>query len=144
MKMHTTCHIISTIFHREAGALITGNQIGYDKSRIDFSIEDYDIEKIKEYIEIANQEIQKELDVSVSYMKREEALKDSSLVKLANALPPAVENLRIVTIGDVENPLDRQADGGTHVKNTKEIGKVEFLKSENKGKSNRRVYFKLS
>jgi len=59
------------------------------------------------------------------------------VVKLAGAMPPSVEMLRIVQIWDV----DTQADGGVHVKNTKEIGKVTGLKTENKGKNNRRLYF---
>jgi len=69
----------------------------------------------------------------------EQALKDKSLFKLANKLPPTVKNLRIVDIvGCV-----READGGTHVKSLKEVGKISFLKADNKGKNNRRVYFKL-
>jgi Ser-tRNA(Ala) deacylase AlaX len=61
------------------------------------------------------------------------------VVKLAAALPPDVKMLRIVEI----EGIDRQADGGCHVRNLKEIGAIEFLKAENKGKRNRRVYFKL-
>jgi Ser-tRNA(Ala) deacylase AlaX len=61
------------------------------------------------------------------------------MVKLAGTLPPEVRELRIVKIGDV----DEQADGGVHVANTREIGKIVFLGAENKGKTNRRVYFSL-
>ena len=62
------------------------------------------------------------------------------LVKLANAMPPTLDTLRIVQIGDV----DTQADGGVHVRNTKEIRRVVGNSVENKGKSNRRVYFTVS
>ncbi len=61
------------------------------------------------------------------------------MVKLANALPPEVHELRIVQIGDV----DMQADGGPHVSKTGEIGKIEILSLENKGKNNRRLYYSL-
>ena len=70
-------------------------------------------------------------------MKRGEALKIPDMVKLANKMPPDVEILRIVEIEGV----DKQADGGCHVNSLKEIGEIEILKIENKGKSNRRVYF---
>jgi len=72
-------------------------------------------------------------------MKREEALRTPGFVKLADALPPAVAELRIVQIGEI----DTQADGGVHVKNTSEIGEIVVNKIENKGKSNRRLYFSL-
>ena len=72
-------------------------------------------------------------------MPREEAIKIPDIVKLASALPPNIETLRIVKIGDI----DMQADGGTHVKNTSEIGTIKLLKLENKGKSNRRAYYAL-
>jgi len=77
------------------------------------------------------------VEVRTFFMKREEALASPGFVKLAKAMPPALEMLRIVQIGDV----DTQADGGVHVKNTGEIGRVKGLKTENKGKSNRRLYF---
>jgi len=66
-------------------------------------------------------------------------MKIPGIVKMAEAFPPEVTRLRIVEIVGV----DKQADGGTHVKNLKEVGQIEFLKAENKGKNNRRVYFRL-
>ncbi len=70
-------------------------------------------------------------------MPREEALKIPDMIKLANKMPPEVEELRIV---DLEG-IDAQADGGPHIKSLKEIGKIEILKVDNKGKNNRRVYY---
>ncbi len=139
MKMHTTAHIISTIINRETGALITGNQLGLEKSRIDFNLENFDRDAFAKYIEMANKVISRNLDVTVSYMPRAEVEADPKLCKLAKGLPPGVETLRMVKIGDV----DIQPDGGTHVKNTSEIGKVELVKLENKGKNNRRLYFTI-
>ena len=139
MKLHTTAHLLAAIFHNKAGALITGGSIEPDKARMDFSLEDFDREKVDEYCNLANKLIQKDAPVKVSYMKREEALKIPDMVKLANKMPPEVDTLRIVEI----EGIDRQADGGCHVNSLKEIGKIEILKLENKGKSNRRVYYSV-
>jgi misacylated tRNA(Ala) deacylase len=139
MRMHTAAHILSAVFHKEAGALITGNQLDLEKSRIDFDLENFDREKISVYTQTANDLIRKELPVIVSYMDRSDAEKEPSLFKLAKELPASIKNLRVVAIGD----YDKQADGGTHVKNVKEVGTIEIVKAENKGKSNRRIYFVL-
>ena len=137
MRMHTSAHILSAVVNREAGALITGNQISPDQSRVDFSLDDFDKGKMSSYVEKVNEAVSRGLEVKTYFMKREEALANPGFVKLANAMPPAVDMLRIVEIGDV----DTQADGGVHVRNTLEIGKVVGLRTENKGKSNRRLYF---
>ncbi len=137
MKMHTSAHILSSVVNRETGALITGNQISPDESRVDFNLEDFSKERISDYVGKTNDAAARGLEVKTFFMKREEALAKPGFVKLANAMPPSLEVLRIVQIGDV----DTQADGGVHVKNTREIGKVVGLKTENKGKSNRRLYF---
>jgi len=137
MRMHTSAHILSAVVNRESGALITGNQISPDQSRVDFNLDDFDKGKMTSYIDKVNEAVDRGLDVRTYFMKRDEALANPGFVKLANAMPPSVDMLRIVEIGDV----DTQADGGVHVKNTREIGKVVGLKTENKGKSNRRLYF---
>ena len=72
-------------------------------------------------------------------MPREEALKIPGVIKLASVMPPEVSELRIVEIPDI----DLQADGGTQVKNTSEIGNISLVSVENKGKNNRRMYFTL-
>lgn len=139
MRSHTTAHILSAVVHRETGALITGNQIAPVESRIDFSLEAFDREKFGGYVKMANEAAASGAEVTSFFMKREEALNTPGLVKLADALPPEVDELRVVKIGDI----DTQADGGVHVKNTREIGEIVVNKIENKGKSNRRLYFSL-
>ena len=139
MRMHTTAHLLSAIVHNKTGALITGSDLDADKSRIDFSLENFDRSQIDEFLKMANSIVQKDLPVRVSFMKREEAMKIPGMVKLAGAMPPDVDELRIVEIEGV----DKQADGGTHVKSLKGIGVIEILKVENKGKSNRRIYYDL-
>lgn len=139
MRMHTSAHLLSSIFLKETGALITGNQIEAEKSRIDFSLDNFDREKMLAHCAQANDAIAKNPPVKTYFMKREEALKIPAVVKLANAAPPDVRELRIVEI----EGIDVQADGGPHIKNLGEIGKIEPLKFENKGKSNRRLYFTI-
>ncbi len=137
MRMHTSAHMLSAVVNGETGALITGNQIGPDESRVDFNLEDFDRSKMTYYIDKVNEAAKRELDVKTFFMKREEALATPGFVKLANAMPPSLDVLRIVQIGDV----DTQADGGVHVRNTREIGRLVGLRTENKGKNNRRMYF---
>jgi len=139
MRMHTCAHLLSAIFHKQTGALITGNQIEPDKSRIDFSLDDFDREKMLVYCNQANEAVAKNPSVKTYFMNREEALKIPGITKLASVMPPALKELRIVEI----EGYDLQADGGVHVRKLGEIGKIEPLKFENKGKSNRRMYFTI-
>ena len=139
MRMHTSAHLLSAIFNKRTGALITGNQIEPDKSRVDFSLEDFDRERMLSYCSEANEAVAKNPPVKTYFMKREEALKIPGITKLATAAPPDLQELRIVEI----EGYDTQADGGVHVKNLGEIVKIDPLKFENKGKSNRRLYFTI-
>jgi Ser-tRNA(Ala) deacylase AlaX len=139
MRMHTSAHLLSSIFNKETGALITGNQIEPDKSRIDFSLENFDREKMLLLCQQANDAIVKNPPVKTYFMQREEAMKIPGIIKLAAAAPPDVKELRIVEI----EGYDIQADGGVHVKSLGEISKIDPLKFENKGKSNRRLYFTI-
>lgn len=139
MRMHTTAHALSAVFKREAGALITGNQIKPEESRIDFSLENLDKEVMLSFVGEVNEAVQRNLPVKTYFLPRGEALKIPDIIKLAGAAPPDIETFRIVEI----EGLDIQADGGVHVKNLGEIKKVIPVKFENKGKSNRRMYFTL-
>jgi misacylated tRNA(Ala) deacylase len=139
MRSHTAAHTLAAILYREDMVLITGNQIEMDKIRFDFNLAQFDAEFLKSRIERANAAMKEGHAVKISSMKREDAFKIPEIVKLASALPPAIDVLRIVEIEGV----DIQADGGCHVANTSEVGEIEFVKAENKGKENRRVYFRL-
>lgn len=139
MRMHTAAHILSAVINKETGALITGNQLGTDKSRIDFDLENFDRDKIKEYFQKANEIVTKAIPVKFHFMRREQAMEIPDVVKLAKALPPQISELRLVEIEGV----DLQADGGTQVGNTSEIGTIELVGIENKGKNNRRVYYRV-
>ncbi len=137
MRMHTAAHLLSAVFYRELNALITGNQLQVDKSRIDFSVEKFDRDLITSLVAKANELIKNDSNVKIYFVKRSEAMKEPGLVKLAEAQPPEVEELRVVEI----EGIDKQFDGGPHVSRLSEIGQIEILKLENKGKTNRRIYY---
>ncbi|MCD4767349.1 MAG: alanyl-tRNA editing protein [Methanosarcinales archaeon] len=139
MKYHTACHILSAIIHNETGAQISGNQLGEEKTRVDFSLENFDRKQIQSYEAKVNGIIDQSLPVSIEILPRDEAFRIPSVVKLKDAFPPEIEEIRVITISGV----DRQACGGTHVANTCEIPHIDIFKAENKGKNNRRVYFRF-
>ncbi len=139
MRMHTALHALISIMNEKYGVLVTGNKISPERSRVDVNLEKPDKELVREAIEETNRILSEGLPVKIYYLPREEAMKIPGIVKLANALPPSVDRLRIVEIEGV----DIQADGGPHVANTKEVGKIIFLTLENKGRNNRRIHFTL-
>ena len=140
MRMHTAGHLLSALFYSEAKCLITGNQIDVERSRMDFSLEVFDRSQIEGFVNEANRLIANDAPVKSYFLDRSEALKIPDMVKLAEAAPPVEEQLRIVEIAGI----DRQADGGLHVAQLKEIGRIELLKLENKGKTNRRLYYDVT
>ncbi len=140
MQSHTAAHVLASLLNQGTGALITGNQLEVDHVRFDFSLENYDRAVLETYLARANALFGTEVPVKWYELPREEAMKIPGVVKMAGAFPPDLPSLRIVEIVGV----DKQADGGTHVRSLKEVGKVELIKTENKGKNNRRIYFKLT
>jgi len=139
MRSHTAAHVFASLLNQGTGALITGNQLEEDHIRFDFSLERFDKNILESYITKANELLKTSVPVKWYELPREEAMKIPGVVKMAGAFPPDIPMLRIVEIVGV----DKQADGGTHVANLKEVGKIELIKTENKGKNNRRLYFKL-
>ncbi|MBT3985145.1 alanyl-tRNA editing protein [archaeon] len=141
MRSHTAAHIVSNVIHKETGALITGNQLELNKIRIDFSLEEFNKEKFEEYINKANQVMKEGRNVSSMIVSKEEAtnILGERFSMLAKGLPESIKEIRIIEI----EGFAKEACGGTHVKNTSEVGEMKLLKVENKGKNNRRVYFTL-
>lgn len=139
MRYHTAAHVLSGVFSREFNLLMTGNQLTLEKGRIDMNMETMDLELIKKGFGRANELVKQDLPVEVYYKSMEEAKKDPTLFKLAIGFPHDIKTLRIVDI----KGFDAQADGGCHVKSLKEIGGINFLQAENKGKNNRRIYFSI-
>lgn len=140
MRSHTAAHLFASMLCVGTGALVTGNQLEVDKVRFDFNLEKFDPQILGEYLDKANALLRTDTPVRWYELPREEALKIPGIVKMAEAFPPEIPRLRIVEIVG----LDKQADGGTHVRNLNEVGQIKVLKTENKGKNNRRIYFTLA
>jgi Ser-tRNA(Ala) deacylase AlaX len=140
MRSHTAAHLFASLLCNGTGALVTGNQLETDKIRFDFSLAEFNPEILEEYVAKTNQLLRENTPVKWYELPREEALRIPGVVKMAEAFPPDIPSLRIVELVN----LDKQADGGTHVKNLNEVGQIKLLKTENKGKNNRRIYFTLA
>ncbi|MEM2098438.1 MAG: alanyl-tRNA editing protein AlaXM [Candidatus Bathyarchaeia archaeon] len=140
MRLHTAAHLIAAIMYRDYNALITGGQVDPEQAKIDFNLPTTNREIFEDTITKANLEVNKGISLKIYFLERTEALKMPGIVKLAERMPPQVKEFRIVEIPGV----DVQADGGPHVNNTREIGKIHLVKVENKGKTQRRVYFNVS
>lgn len=138
MRSHTACHILSAVIFNETGVRITGNQIDLARSRVDFSLEKFDKSEMAAYVDRANRIIIENHTVKTRLLSKTEALAIPDLVRLAKAVPDR-EEIRVVEI----ESIDRQACGGAHVCSTGEVKGIKLVKAENKGKSNRRVYFEL-
>ncbi|MFN3268079.1 MAG: alanyl-tRNA editing protein AlaX, partial [Zestosphaera sp.] len=137
MRLHTAAHILSAVMYTKYGSLVTGGSVEPDKAKEDYDIQGDEKEVFSRAAEEVNEIIRKGIEVRIYWLNREEAMKIPGIVKLAARMPPNIESLRIVEIPGV----DIQADGGPHVKNTIEIGRFVLLKTENRGKKRKRVYY---
>ena len=129
MRSHTAAHVLASVLCSETEASITDNELGIEKTRFDFSLENFDREAFKNYISKVNEILKIGVPVRWYELPRSEAMKILGVIKMAEAMPPDIPVLRIVEI----EGIDVQADGGTHVRNLQEVGQIEFLKAENKG-----------
>jgi misacylated tRNA(Ala) deacylase len=137
MRLHTAAHLIAAVMYRDYDARITGGQVDPDQAKLDFNLPRTDREVFEDAVAKANLEVQKRIMLKIYFLNREEALRIPGVVKLAERMPPDVKELRMVEIPGI----DLQADGGPHVGNTGEIGAISLVKIENKGKTQRRLYF---
>ena len=141
MRHHALMHVVNTVAWRHFGGLITGVQIGPDRSRIDFRLADFARERIGEFESHVNAAIDRGLPISSSIISEDEYRGRPELVRTANVLPPVVDGtVRIVTIAG----FDAQACGGTHVHSTGEIGRARVAKFDNKGRENKRFYWEVA
>ncbi len=140
MRTHTALHVLCGLIFREYGAQVTGGQMYVDRARMDFTLEQFDQNLIEAIEASANRAIQEDHLIKVYVLPREEAFQIPDLIRTKiNLLPPGIPSVRIVEIIG----LDLQADGGTHVKSTAEVKGIKVIKSENKGKSNKRLEIAL-
>ncbi|MBI1378732.1 MAG: alanyl-tRNA editing protein [Frankiales bacterium] len=140
MRTHSGLHLLSGVVFRDFGALVTGGNMEPLEARLDFNLESVP-EGFKEAVEAAcNVEVDADRAISAYELPREEAFAIPDIIRTAtNLLPPTIEIVRIVDI----DGLDVQADGGTHVASTRQIGRMRVAKVENKGKGFRRIRIAL-
>ncbi len=137
MRTHTAMHILCGVVFRDYGALVTGGNMEPLNGRMDFEFETMRGELVAEIEEAINIEAQKGYDVKVAVLPREEAFQIPDLIRTKiNLLPEGINEIRTIEIVG----LDLQADGGTHVKNTSEVGKLRVTNYKSKGKINKRIY----
>jgi misacylated tRNA(Ala) deacylase len=141
MRTHTTLHALSAIIWREHAAKVTGGNMEPLRGRLDFELPKLP-ENFNETLQAwLNQELAAQRDINVQFLTRQEAGQIEDLVRTkVNLLPADITEIRTIEIAG----LDYQADGGTHVANTREVGAVRIVKTENKGKGFKRVRVSLS
>ncbi|OPL08095.1 MAG: Ala-tRNA(Pro) hydrolase [delta proteobacterium ML8_F1] len=137
MRTHSAMHVVSGVMFRVYDSLVTGGNMEILSARMDFEMAQLSNEMLPEIEEKVNEEIQKGHPIKVQTLTREEAMKVPDLIRTKiNLLPEGIESIRTIEIVG----LDLQADGGTHVGNTSEIGRVRVVKFRSKGKINKRLY----
>lgn len=140
MRTHSALHLLSGVVFRDFGALVTGGNMEPLSARLDFNLSEVPAGFKEDLERVCNEEINKNRGIEVSYLPREKAFEIPDIIRTAtNLLPPELEIVRIVDIVG----LDTQADGGTHVSSTSQIGELSVAKVENKGKGFRRVRITL-
>lgn len=136
MRYHSALHVLCGVIFQQFGVLVTGCQIYPDRARIDFALQDLSKERIALIERESNRVIEADLPVNTRILPRAEALQIPDLIRTQiNLLPAEIQEVRVVEIVG----LDLQADGGTHVRRTGEIGTLRVTKTENKGKINERL-----
>jgi misacylated tRNA(Ala) deacylase len=140
MRTHTAMHVLCGVIFRDYGASVTGGDMDPLQGRMDFEFETMHKDLVKEIEKAVNLEASKSLPVRVDILPREQAFKIPDLIRTKiNLLPEGIQQVRIVEIVG----LDLQADGGTHVRNTSEVGKIQVVDYKSKGKINKRIYVAL-
>ncbi len=140
MRTHTAVHVVSGVAYQQFGVIITGNQLYEGRARLDLSFENMSKELALQIIEESNKVVEKGLPVRWYYISKEEFKNRPELMRVNPKLYEKYDRIRVV---EIEN-FDIQADGGTHVKNIKEIGKIELEKYQSKGRKNKRIYISLT
>lgn len=140
MRTHTAMHILCGVVWRDYGAQVTGGNMDPLQGRMDFEFETMRQELVAEIEAAVNREVAAARDVRVQILPREEAFQIPDLIRTKiNLLPAGIAEVRTVELVG----LDLQADGGTHVANTREVGRMRIVDYKSKGKINKRIYVEL-
>ncbi|MFQ5614946.1 MAG: alanyl-tRNA editing protein [Anaerolineales bacterium] len=140
MRTHTAMHVLCGVIWRDYGASVTGGNMEPLKGRMDFEFETMRAGLVSKIEEAINKEVENARPLNVKILPREEAFRIPDLIRTKiNLLPKGIEEVRTVEI----EGLDLQADGGTHVKNTSEVGQIRVTNYKSKGKINKRIYVEI-
>jgi misacylated tRNA(Ala) deacylase len=140
MRTHTALHVLCGTIFRDYGALVTGGNMEPRQGRLDFEFETMRGELVREIEAAINKEVAHGREIRVKILPREEAFQIPDLIRTKiNLLPEGIKEVRTVEIAG----LDLQADGGTHVRNTSEVGAIRIADYKSKGAINKRIYIEL-
>ena len=140
MRTHSGLHILCGVVFRDFGALVTGGNMEPLTARMDFNLPTVPDGFRQAVEDMCNTEIQADRRIDVRVLPRDEAFALPDIIRTAtNLVPPEVKDVRIVDIVG----LDQQADGGTHVASTRQVGRIQVVKVENKGKGFRRLRIRI-
>ena len=136
MRTHTALHILCGVIYNTWGVSVTGGNMAPLSARMDFEFDPLPDGFAAQVTELVNAEIAADRPIEISFLPRAEALADDDLIRTkVNLIPESVQEIRVVDIVG----LDKQADGGTHLRSTGEVGRFEVVKTESKGKANKRL-----
>ncbi len=140
MRTHTALHTLCGVVWRDYGAPVTGGNMQPLSARMDFELEQMSADFAKVVEELINREVEAARPIEIDNLPREEAFKIPDLIRTKiNLLPPAIKEVRTVNMVG----LDLQADGGTHVANTREVGRIRVVSHQSKGRINKRLRIEI-
>jgi len=140
MRTHTAMHVLCGVMWKNWRRVVTGGNMDALSGRMDFEVDQLPEGFAAEVEALCNAEIAADRPIEVSFLPRGEAVLDRELIRTkVNLVPESVDEIRVVDIVG----LDKQADGGTHVSSTGQVGRLEVVKTESKGKGFKRIRFVL-
>ena len=140
MRTHTALHTLCGVIGRDHGAMVTGGSFDGLRARMDFELPAMTADLAEQVEAALRKEVEADRRVTVSFVPPEELLARPELIRTrTNLVPPGLEVVRVIEI----EGLDRQADGGTHVRSTAEVGEVRVVGHESKGRHNKRLRIEL-
>ena len=140
MRTHTAMHILCGVMWQRWQKVVTGGNMAALSGRMDFELDEFPEGFAQQIEELCNAEVAADRSVQISFLPLSEAVLDRDLIRTkVNLIPKSVSEIRVVDIVG----LDKQADGGTHVASTGEVGRIEITKTESKGRGFKRVRFVL-
>jgi len=136
MRTHTALHVLCGVIWADFGVAVTGGNMEPGRGRLDFELDAMSAELGERVERRVNEEVARAREILVDFVPRSAAGDDPALIRTkADLIPASVDPLRVIEIVG----LDRQADGGTHVASTAEVGRIEVVGTESKGKANKRI-----